>query len=510
MVGARSLAMALNRLIDMGIDARNPRTAGRELPSGALTVGAVRRVLPAARSRCSCRGLAARPGRALALADPGRGVRDLPVPQALHVALPPLARRGRRARADGRLGRGHRQAAVGGLGARRRRRHLGRRASTSSTRSSTSRSTARRGCTPGRCASASAARSSARGCMHVATVVLLVAVGLGLDVDWWYWAGVVVVAGLLAYEHSLVRPGRPAAARRGVLHDERRDQRRVLRLRPRGRSLDPGTVRRRGLRHQAVEALRREARLEQGRRRASTPAGSCSSPGRTARARRRSCACSPGLDAPTARRARAARPRRDRLPRPRAARLPRADAAREPAPVRPALPRPRAGRADRDAARALRPLGGARPARLDVLARNAPAARALPRAPARAGAGRCSTSRSTRSTPPARRCSTRRSTSCTARAPCRRHPRSRPGRAPRDPAAGVRMRYFSDVAALARKDLLIELRAKETVPAMLLFVLSALTIFHFAVPSSRCPSTPSTRSRSACSGPRSSSPRCSG
>ena len=29
--------MALNRLIDAGIDARNPRTAGRELPRGALT-----------------------------------------------------------------------------------------------------------------------------------------------------------------------------------------------------------------------------------------------------------------------------------------------------------------------------------------------------------------------------------------------------------------------------------------------------------------------------------------
>jgi 4-hydroxybenzoate polyprenyltransferase len=36
MVGARSLAMALNRLIDAGIDAQNPRTAGRELPRGAL------------------------------------------------------------------------------------------------------------------------------------------------------------------------------------------------------------------------------------------------------------------------------------------------------------------------------------------------------------------------------------------------------------------------------------------------------------------------------------------
>jgi 4-hydroxybenzoate polyprenyltransferase len=36
MVGARSLAMAMNRLIDAGIDARNPRTAGRELPAGIL------------------------------------------------------------------------------------------------------------------------------------------------------------------------------------------------------------------------------------------------------------------------------------------------------------------------------------------------------------------------------------------------------------------------------------------------------------------------------------------
>ena len=38
MVGARSLAMALNRLIDAGVDARNPRTAGRELPSGQLSM----------------------------------------------------------------------------------------------------------------------------------------------------------------------------------------------------------------------------------------------------------------------------------------------------------------------------------------------------------------------------------------------------------------------------------------------------------------------------------------
>src|SRR5689334_19321049 len=37
MVGARSLAMGLNRLIDAGLDARNPLTARRELPSGLLS-----------------------------------------------------------------------------------------------------------------------------------------------------------------------------------------------------------------------------------------------------------------------------------------------------------------------------------------------------------------------------------------------------------------------------------------------------------------------------------------
>ena len=44
------------------------------------------------------------------------------------------------------------------------------------------------------------------------------------------------------------------------------------------------------------------------------------------------------------------------------------------------------------------------------------------------------------------------------------------------------MTYVADVGALARKDLLLELRAKETLPAMLLFVVAALTIFHFALP----------------------------
>jgi 4-hydroxybenzoate polyprenyltransferase len=41
MVGARTLAMALNRLVDAELDAQNPRTAARELPSGMLTRGQV-------------------------------------------------------------------------------------------------------------------------------------------------------------------------------------------------------------------------------------------------------------------------------------------------------------------------------------------------------------------------------------------------------------------------------------------------------------------------------------
>ena len=44
------------------------------------------------------------------------------------------------------------------------------------------------------------------------------------------------------------------------------------------------------------------------------------------------------------------------------------------------------------------------------------------------------------------------------------------------------MTYLADVVALARKDLRVELRARDTLPAMLLFVLSTLVVFHFALP----------------------------
>ena len=45
------------------------------------------------------------------------------------------------------------------------------------------------------------------------------------------------------------------------------------------------------------------------------------------------------------------------------------------------------------------------------------------------------------------------------------------------------MTYLADVVALTRKDLRIELRGRDTLPAMLLFVLATLVVFHFALPS---------------------------
>ena len=38
MVGARSGAMGLNRIIDARIDAANPRTRSREIPAGKISI----------------------------------------------------------------------------------------------------------------------------------------------------------------------------------------------------------------------------------------------------------------------------------------------------------------------------------------------------------------------------------------------------------------------------------------------------------------------------------------
>ena len=120
----------------------------------------------------------------------------------------------------------------------------------------------------------------------------------------------------------------------------------------------------------------------------------------------------------------------------------------------------------------------------DVLARDAPAARALPRAPPRprpAAPRRAVRRARRRGRRPARTPSSRERTGVTALV-ATHDPEALA--APRDGQARARMSaYAGDVAALARKDLLLELRSRDTLPAMLLFVVSALSIFHFALPS---------------------------
>ena len=206
MVGARTLAMAVNRLVDAELDARNPRTAGRELPSGALT-------------RTQVLALC---GLALGLflvsvwqLDPI--VRYLwPIPVAMFVVYPYLKRLTWLCHFW--LGACLALAPLGAwLGVA--------------------------GTAPWEAWAIAAAvllwvagfdlfyslfdlehdlreglhswavRFGERGVfaaarvLHGGTVALLALAGAGLEVGVWYWLGVVVTAALLAYEHSLVRPG---------------------------------------------------------------------------------------------------------------------------------------------------------------------------------------------------------------------------------------------------------------------------------------------------------------
>ncbi len=206
MVGARSVAMGLNRLIDAEIDARNPRTAARELPAGLLS---------GAQVVVFC-------GVALALYlvavfQLAHIVRWLwPIPLIGFVVYPYLKRW--TWLCHGWLGVVDGLAPVGGWVAVTGKLpweawtlggavafwiagfdlfyslfdvevDLSQRLHSVATRFGV------RGAFLG-----------ARLC-HVATVALLAAVGSGLELGWWYWLGVAAVAALLVYEHLLVRPG---------------------------------------------------------------------------------------------------------------------------------------------------------------------------------------------------------------------------------------------------------------------------------------------------------------
>ena len=108
--------------------------------------------------------LPARSDRAVAVADPARRVRRLPVPEALHLAEPHLARcssTGSRRSAPGlRSPAGCR----GRRGPSARQSRSGSPASICSIRCSIASSTSSRACTPWRCASAWRACSGARAC----------------------------------------------------------------------------------------------------------------------------------------------------------------------------------------------------------------------------------------------------------------------------------------------------------------------------------------------------------
>jgi 4-hydroxybenzoate polyprenyltransferase len=206
MIGARSLAMGLNRLIDAAIDARNPRTATREVPSGLLSRSQV--VL-------FCAASLALFLVAVFQLDPI--VRLLwPIPVAAFVIYPYLKRWTWLCHAwlgavDGLAPVGAWVAitgklpweawALGGAVAlwvsgfdlfyslfdlevdREQGLH-----------SFATRFGERRLFWGARLA-------------HAATVALLAAVGVGLGLNALYWLGVGAVAVLLAYEHALVRPG---------------------------------------------------------------------------------------------------------------------------------------------------------------------------------------------------------------------------------------------------------------------------------------------------------------
>jgi 4-hydroxybenzoate polyprenyltransferase len=205
MAGARSLAMALNRLIDMGIDARNPRTANRELPSGALTVGAVV-------GFC----LASLAVFLVAVWQLNPVVRWLwPIPVVMFVIYPYLKRFTWLCHlwlgaVDGLAPMGAWVAITGKLPWQAW--ALGGAVATWVAGFDIFYSLFDVEIDRAQGLHSWAVRFGERGAflgarlMHLATIVLLVATGLGLPVDGWYWVGVLAVAALLVYEHLLIRP----------------------------------------------------------------------------------------------------------------------------------------------------------------------------------------------------------------------------------------------------------------------------------------------------------------
>jgi 4-hydroxybenzoate polyprenyltransferase len=205
MVGARSLAMGLNRIIDARIDARNPRTASRELPAGLLS-----------RSQVWIFCALAFALYLLAAFQLDPIVRWLwPIPLVGFVVYPYLKRFTWLSHiwlgaVDGLAPVGAWVAITGRLPWEAW--ALGAAVAVWIAGFDFFYSLFDREFDVKEGLHSVAVRFGVRGAfwgarlLHAATVVLLAAVGLGLHLGVWYWLGVAAVAILLAYEHSLVRP----------------------------------------------------------------------------------------------------------------------------------------------------------------------------------------------------------------------------------------------------------------------------------------------------------------
>jgi 4-hydroxybenzoate polyprenyltransferase len=205
MVGARSLAMSINRLVDAEIDARNPRTATRELPAGMVSRSQVWLFCALALTLylVACFQL-----------DPI--VRWLaPIPIVGFVVYPYLKRFTWLSHlwlgaVDGLAPLGAWVAITGRLPWESW--ALGAAVAVWIAGFDLFYSLFDREIDVAQGLHSVSVRFGVEGAfrgarlLHVATVLLLAAVGLGLELGWLYWLGVAAVALLLAYEHSLISP----------------------------------------------------------------------------------------------------------------------------------------------------------------------------------------------------------------------------------------------------------------------------------------------------------------